>query len=257
MQFSFNASQHQARVAGGGAPVLPEGKYPAILAHTEPKQTRAQNGDYFIEATFIVTDGEHRGQKIVQRYNVQNSNVTAMDLAFGELACLSLAVGVMQWQDTNQLCNRPLILDIGMEDGRPWRDQQGNERPGNKQNRIRGYYTAQGVDATTLGQAPQPAAAPAQAAPYATAPQPWAAPAPAQAPAAAGAPAFAAAPPWAGQPAAAPAPTAPTAAQPQQPPWGAPTQPAAGAMPPWGNPAGGAAPAAAAPAAPPWAQPQG
>jgi hypothetical protein len=248
MEMNFNAGQHQARVAGGGTPVIPAGKYPCILGLTEPKATKANDGSYYIEATFFVTDGDQRGRKIIQRYNVQNQNPTTVEMALGELACLSLAVGVPGWNNTDQLCNRPLILDISVEDN-PWTDREGKTREG-KQNRIVGYYTAQGVDATSLQTGTAPASAPAPTPP--TAPQ-WAGGAPAPAPAAAAGPAFAPAPPpgW-GAPAPAPMGQPAGWAQPQ-PPVAAP-QPAA--PPPWAQqaPAQAAAPAMQTP---PWATPGG
>jgi hypothetical protein len=258
MQLNFNAGQHQARVAGGGNPVIPAGKYPAILGTTEGKPTSKNDGGYMIEATFFVTDGEQRGRKIINRYNIQNQNPTTVEMAFGELAALSLAVGVPGWSDTNQLCNRPLILDVSLEESGPWRDRQGVERPGGKQNRIVGYYTAQGVDATTLqaGNVAAPAQAPTGPLMPPSAAPPWAAGVQAQVPVAAGVPASAPAsmPGYAPAPAAMGAPP-PWQQQPQQ--NGGMVAPPAPVAPPWAQQAPAQAAQPAMGQTPPWATPQG
>lgn len=278
MQFNFNAANHTPRVAGGSS-TIPRGKYPVVLAAAEEKPNSAKTGSY-IEASFFVTDGEYRGRKVINRYNTNNPNPTAVEMALNEIAALSLACGVPSWQHFSQLFNRPLILDVDIEEGK-WTNPQNGQTRDTQQNRIAGYYTAQGIDATTLAQgggapaqqqsAPpawvnqqQPPAgpAPAPAAMPASAP-PWAGGAPAPAPAAAAAPGGAPAPMAGGFPAPAGTGQQPPwnngggqpMVQPQQPPWNGQPQQAQPQpqQPPWAN--GAAQPSPAGP--PPWQQGQG
>ena len=59
-----------------------------------------------------LVDGEHKGRKLWQNYNLWNSNTQAVAMANGEFAALRAATGVMNCHDSQQLHNIPVVLDV-------------------------------------------------------------------------------------------------------------------------------------------------
>ena len=134
--------------------VLPAGKYLCIAIASELKPTKNGAGEY-LQITFEVLDGQCKGRKIFERLNIRNSNKTAEDIAQRALSALCHAVGVIELDDSDQLHNIPVTLDVAIDPAK------GEYSASNK---VKGY-TAAG------GSAPAPtarAAAPAAAAPAAT-----------------------------------------------------------------------------------------
>lgn len=277
MQINFDASQVAPAVAGE---IIPAGWYPVQIVKSEGKPTSKGDGMY-LETEMEIIGGEHKGRKLFDRFNLQNSNPIAVEIAYRMLSAVCHAVGVIQVADSQQLHGRPLMAKVKLIPAGPGADGKMYEA----KNEVSGYkaFDASAMQPSApVGNAPAWAtggapAAPAfnQQAPAYTAPAPAFNPAPAAAAPtfAPAAPAAGATPPWAtgGQPvqqAQAPAPVAPAPAPaaPAAAPWAnaqpnmagampapaaAPTAPAAN--PPWA----GVNPAAAAPAAggavPPWA----
>ncbi|WP_288076446.1 DUF669 domain-containing protein [Pseudomonas sp.] len=140
--------------------VLPRGKYLAMVVDSTVKPTKNGSGEY-LQLTFEIIDGQGKGRKVFERLNFRNSNKTAEEIAQRALSALCRCVGVNDLNDSEQLHNIPVTIDVAVEDGK------GDYGP---QNRIKGYESAG-------GQAPQ------SMAPKATAPS-----ASTAAPAAAGTP---------------------------------------------------------------------
>lgn len=245
VQIAFNATQYDPSV-GAGSDVLETGVYGVQITGSEVKATKRGDG-YMLVLTMTCIDPSFAGKRIVARLNIQNPNAQAVEIAYRELSAISHVVGVLQWQDTQQLHGRPFKIHI---EKAPRQDD-----PSKFGNEIKGYLDYAGNPPVPAG-GPQAgpvapsAPAPAAASPYTPAMDPVQAPAPAAAPAPApmqaAAPAPAPAPAHAPQPAVAPAAT----------PWQTAPAPAAAAPAPWQT----GAPAPAAPAmgaVPPWQQPQG
>jgi len=142
----FNANDH-ASSAGeiGGGQILPAGRYKALIESTEEKPTKAGTGSY-LELTFMVFEGEHRGSKIFARLNLNNQNDVAVRIAKKELAVICHAVGVYAPNDSSELHEKALLIDVVVE--------KRNDDPTKMTNRIKAYYQHDHQDA-------QPAAAPA------------------------------------------------------------------------------------------------
>jgi hypothetical protein len=149
---------------------IPAGDYEAMVTDSTMKRTKDNAGEY-LELTIEVQSGQYQGRKLWDRLNLQNRNVTAVEIAQKQLAQLCHATGVMQVQDSQQLHNRPIIMKVSVK----------NDPSRGLTNEIKGYK-ARG---TTSAQAPAfaaprvnaaaPAFAPVQpAAPAAAAPLPWA-----------------------------------------------------------------------------------
>ena len=122
----------------------PAGKYPACIVESEMRTTKKGAGQY-LNLTFEVIDGEHKGRKVWARLNLKNPNPQAEQIARGQLSALCRAVGVMTPKDSVELHNLPLVVTVKLKK----RDDTGD-----LQNEISGYAKKDSA-----------AAAPAQAAP--------------------------------------------------------------------------------------------
>lgn len=239
--------------AGRSGPV-PSGWYEAIMVESEMKPNSAGTGEY-LRIVFDITNGVFKGSKLFHQLNLRNPSEKAMQISYGQLSAICHAVNLLDVQDSSQLHNRPLKLNVKLKPA---------EGEYEAKNEITAFASmSKETPPSPTAHEPIKAAA---AAPKAA----WQPGAPAAAPAAGA--------PWAGQqPAAAPVQGAPWAQQqqpqaqapvqqpqqqapaPQQQPQGQPAwQPPAGAQPqPWAQqPAQQAQQPAAAPAIPPAATPQ-
>ena len=108
---------------------LPPGRYEAIISESEMKDTKAGTGQY-LQLTFTVVGGQHEGRKLWSRLNLVNPNATAVSIAERELSAICHCVGILVPQDSEELHDRPLIVDV---------IQELNPMSGQQTNRIKGY----------------------------------------------------------------------------------------------------------------------
>ena len=145
---------------------LPPGRYEAIISESEMKDTKAGTGQY-LQLTFTVVGGQHDGRKLWSRLNLVNPNATAVGIAERELSAICHCVGIITPSDSEELHDRPLIVDV---------IQELIAMSGQQTNRIKGYAQANGAPAAS---AVAPKAKPAAPAGFATgrvaAAAPWAA----------------------------------------------------------------------------------
>jgi hypothetical protein len=149
-QLNFDANNVEPSESFG---VLPEGKYLCMAVASEIKPTKSGTGEY-LEITFEVLDGQGKGRKVWERLNIRNANKKAEEISQRQLSALCRAVGVLNLQDSDQLHNLPVVLDIEIE-----------QREGySPQNRVKGY-NASGSSAPVASspalRSSAPAAAPA------------------------------------------------------------------------------------------------
>jgi len=104
----FNASEVEP--AARFEPI-PAGKYVALITESELKPTKAGTGHY-LQLTFQVQEGVHKGRIVWTRLNLDNPNATAVQIARGELSAICRAVGVMEPKDSVDLHNLPLVIDV-------------------------------------------------------------------------------------------------------------------------------------------------
>lgn len=237
VQYNFNARQYEPST--GAADVLETGVYSVQIVNSEVKPTKAGNG-HMLVFTMACMDQHVNGKKLTARLNIHNPSAQAVEIAHRELSAISHVVGVLDWQDTQQLHGRPFKVAV--------EKVERNDKPGSFSNDINGYMDYAGNPPNVNGaaggssQPPQAPGVTAPAQPAAPAPAQYApAPDPAQAPA----------------PAAAAAPAPMQAAAPAPAPAPAPTPQPTGGPAPWQQPGGNAAPAAGGAPLPPWQQPQG
>ena len=130
-RISFNAANVEPSTP---MDVLPKGKYLAMAIASELKPTKNGTGEY-LQITFEVLDGQFKGRKIFERLNIRNSNKTAEDIAQRALSALCHAVGIIELEDSDQLHNIPVTIDLDID---PAKGEY------SAQNRVKGYSAAGG-----------------------------------------------------------------------------------------------------------------
>lgn len=90
---------------------LPAGKYLAVITDSEMKPTKAGTGNY-LELTFEIIEGQHKGRKAWARLNLINGNETTVKFAQAELSALCRAVGVLAPNDSVELHNLPVVITV-------------------------------------------------------------------------------------------------------------------------------------------------
>ena len=108
---------------------LPPGRYEAIISESEMKDTKAGTGQY-LQLTFTVVGGQHEGRKLWSRLNLVNPNATAVQIAERELSAICHCVGILVPQDSEELHDALLVIDV---------IQELNPMSGQQTNRIKGY----------------------------------------------------------------------------------------------------------------------
>lgn len=111
---------------------LPPGRYEAIISESEMKDTKAGTGQY-LQLTFTVVGGQHEGRKLWSRLNLVNPNATAVQIAERELSAICHCVGILVPQDSEELHDALLVIDV---------IQELNPMSGQQTNRIKGYSQA-------------------------------------------------------------------------------------------------------------------
>lgn len=233
----FDATQ-VAPDPGRGDPV-PAGWYIVALEKSEMKPTADGNGNFFLECVYGILDGQFKGRKLFDRFNLRNASPQAQEIAYRQFAAVCHAVGHLQVGDSSELHGRPMKARVKIE---PEKKNPDGTVQYEAKNAITSYKNVNDTSAVNTAAAPAPAAMPAVAMPPPAAPGGWAPPAATQ--------------PWA-PPAGAPA------AAPAQQPWAPPPQVPAGPPPGWQPPAAAPVaqppawqPPAGAPAQQPWQQAQ-
>lgn len=122
---NFDASKFEAPSFG----LIPAGKYSAMITASEVKPNKAGTGSY-LELTFTITEGEHKGRQLWVRLNIEHPNEKAVQVARHELAAICRAVGVLTLQDSVQLHGVPLVVRV---------IQQPRRDTGEIVNTIKGY----------------------------------------------------------------------------------------------------------------------
>ncbi|MEO0513635.1 MAG: DUF669 domain-containing protein [Planctomycetota bacterium] len=130
---------------------IPPGQYTAIITESENKPNKAGTGSY-LQFTFQIVDGEHKGRLLWARLNLDNPSETAVKIARGQLSALCRAVNVLQPRDSLELHNIPLVIKVGVKR----RDDTGEFT-----NEVKGFAPRGGAAGGTPsgnGVAPRPAA---------------------------------------------------------------------------------------------------
>lgn len=134
---------------------IPVGEYVVQIVDSDIKPTKRGDG-HRLEMTFEVMDGEYKGRKVWQSYNVDNPNPKAVEIAQREIRSIREATGQLGAMDSQEFHYKPLVIRVDIE-----------ERDGySPRNVIKAYKAVAG------GQGNAPATGAATAAPAATSASP-------------------------------------------------------------------------------------
>ena len=168
---------------------IPAGWYPAQIVESEMK-AGSKPGSAYLAITLQIMGGDFNNRKVFDRFNLQNANPVAVEIAYRSLSAVCHAVGLIQVADSQLLHGRPMMVKVSV---RPARVDATSGTAYDASNEVKGYK-ALDASAAVAGGAPAtgaPAwatsAAPAVSAPVAApaipTPTPAAVPAPAAPPA--------------------------------------------------------------------------
>jgi len=90
---------------------IPAGKYLAAITESEMKPTKNGGGQY-LQLTFQILEGPHKGRNVWARLNLHNPNATAVQIAKQELSAICRAVGVLTPRDSTELHSLPLVITV-------------------------------------------------------------------------------------------------------------------------------------------------
>ncbi|MBE7457432.1 MAG: DUF669 domain-containing protein [Phycisphaerae bacterium] len=95
-------------------PPIPAAKYLAAITESQMKPTKA-GGAQYLQITFQLLEGEHKGRTLWARLNLDNVNPTTVKIARAELSAICRAVGVMAPKDSIELHNIPVVITVGLK----------------------------------------------------------------------------------------------------------------------------------------------
>ena len=101
-QFQFSTAGIEPASAPQERQPLPDGTYKAVITDSEMRATKAGTGHY-LNFTWEITSGEHRGRKVWANYNVDNPNEKAVEIAKRDLASVCTAMGKNGFEDSQDL----------------------------------------------------------------------------------------------------------------------------------------------------------
>ena len=155
-QFANIGLDDLAAQAGGRIPLIPEGRYSAVVVESGLKET--QSGGMMLVCKFVITQGPQANTELLHHFNIKNANPVAEKIAFGELAKLAKAAGLPSLpQESNSLHGKPLVIVIKTEKGQPYTDKNtGEMREGKDKSIIYSFEPLpQAVSAPIAQQAPK------------------------------------------------------------------------------------------------------
>jgi hypothetical protein len=106
-----NYNIHEVEPMGTFEP-LPADWYRCVIADTEERETKKQDGSY-LQLTIEVIDGKYQGRKIFDRLNLQNKNPVAVDIARRSLASIAKAINVDP-KNSSDLIDIPLMVKVAV-----------------------------------------------------------------------------------------------------------------------------------------------
>lgn len=108
---------------------IEHGTYLAAITDSEMKPNKAGTGEY-LSLTFELLDGKYQGRKLWVNLNLNNLSQKAVTIARAELGSICKAVNVPIVQDSNELHNLPLLIQVG---------SRVRKDTGEKENKIQKY----------------------------------------------------------------------------------------------------------------------
>lgn len=129
--FTFNANQYTPNFGGGGEQLPPGKQYKVVIVESGKDSTKDNTGG-FLFVNCAVIEGPLHGKKQMIRFNLHHTNPKTVEIANEQLSALCHAVGVFNMVDTQQLHDKPFMIDV---------DWQKNQEPNAAAGRPDGGYT--------------------------------------------------------------------------------------------------------------------
>jgi hypothetical protein len=126
---------------------IPAGEYKAIAENSEMKTS--QGGDDYLSVKFVILEGQYKGRKIFNNFNLRHSKANVAEIARAEFAAFCRACNKPKPTDTASLHNVPIMLKVGVSK---------RKDTGDLQNSVKGYSRLGGGQQPTPGGSPQSSA---------------------------------------------------------------------------------------------------
>lgn len=111
LPYTFDATQIDPTQTVGNLPV---GRHIVTVTSSDIKDTKDKGGQY-LELVLTVIDGENKGASGAWRLNINHHKEQTMQIAHRQLSSICHAIGVYQINDTNQLHDKPFIVEVGIQ----------------------------------------------------------------------------------------------------------------------------------------------
>lgn len=99
-----------------GNPPLPVGRHPVVIADSEVKPTKGNDGG-FLELTLKIIDGPAQGQTGPHRVNLYSSSQKAAEIAHRQMSAICHAIAVFDVSDTRVMHDKPFMVDVALQPG--------------------------------------------------------------------------------------------------------------------------------------------
>lgn len=108
-QFQFNSQGIDPQYGGMGG--LPFGRHPVVISGSQLKPTKDGQGGY-MELILTAIDGPAKDMSDVDRLNLHNKSTQAVEIANKQLSAYCHVTGVFAFNTTEELHNKPFVVEI-------------------------------------------------------------------------------------------------------------------------------------------------
>jgi len=155
---------------GGNSVLIPQGQYQAIICASELKETKGGAGKMIV-FTINITHGEYAHTEFKEYVNIVNSNAKTVEIAYQTIANIGKAVKLAVVNDSSELHNKPLMIEIKTKPAKDWADNDGKMVAGKERSEIKKFLPLPAGGAPAAQQQVETAAEATPAASTAEAPQ--------------------------------------------------------------------------------------
>lgn len=158
----------EASTGSTGGPPIPDGRYALQVVDSDLKDT--SSGGTMVAVTMEVHDGEYKGRKIFDNFNIINKSDVAQRIGRSQFKALYMACGFTQApSDTQELHYQPFDADVVTEPASTGKD--GKEYK--ERNKIQRYIFSEEQANSPPAKSAPPKTAPAAAPAARPAARPW------------------------------------------------------------------------------------
>lgn len=94
--------------------VIPAGWYSAFVSDHTTKATKGGDGHY-LELVWEIESGDAAGRKVWDRLNLDNPNVTAVEIAQASLSAICHAIGIIKPESADDLLGKVIEIKIAVQ----------------------------------------------------------------------------------------------------------------------------------------------